>query len=178
MTCGKTITINISAVTPGEGENWKTNNPRVDWGDGKIDTGVSGDSLSHTYTAVGEYTIVLSGENTCSETCYHEEDVLTIENPTGISSSQITVNSAHVSWNAVPGSTDFKWELYSSGNLVGSGFTSNVTYVDLSGLTPATTYVIYVDTMVGANESSAVCGDAIRQFTTGCSVPTCDFVVS
>lgn len=84
--------------------------------------------------------------------------------PTGITSSLVTINSATISWNApanAPGNGYF-YEVRTSGaagsgatGLVTSGTTlAGVTSAQLSSLTPATSYSVYVRSSCDASTSS------------------------
>lgn len=183
--CGRDISINTSNVSPGIGETWMDGDPLIEWGDGATTSNATGATASHTYTNIGEYTIMLSGQNVCLATCEHYEDVLVIENPTGITPSNITATSATVSWNSVPGCNEYYWLLYKDGILVTDADVSSTSkYFD--GLEPSTTYTVYIassiTTVAGVTVySNDYCGDVYTSFTTladVCEPPTCSFTVS
>ena len=135
--CGRTATLNISEIFPGTGESWVAGDPVIDWGDGQISTNVTGTSISHTYTRIGSYNILLEGENDCGNNCSHTETVITLENPSNLRTSGITQTSARIDWNAVSGATLYQCEID------GITSTSSTIYRTFSGLAPNTTYTIY-----------------------------------
>ena len=92
--------------------------------------------------------------------------------PTGLSTSSITQTTATVSWNAVSGATsyDVDYKPTSSGTWINAATDTTVTSIDLSGLTPSTTY----DWRVRANCTAGTGSYVSAQFTTltPCDAPT------
>ena len=173
--CGRTATLNISEIFPGTGESWVAGDPVIDWGDGQISTNVTGTSISHTYTRIGSYNILLEGENDCGNNCSHTETVITLENPSNLRTSSITQTSARVDWNALSGATIYQYEI---GSTVG---TTSSTYRTFTGLTPNTTYTAYVSSSVSGYVSEDYCGNNSLTFKTlpeVCEIPSCDFTIS
>lgn len=178
--CGRSITIDISQIDPGNGEAWIAGDPVVIWGDGTQSTSVSGTTASHTYQAVGMYTITLEGENTCGNVCTHDEIVVVIENPTGLQARNISVSGATISWNAVNGTPDYRLVLYRGTTFIDL-WEPIGTSKTLTNLLPDTTYDAYVSALITADYiSEEYCGDNKISFTTlgdVCEPPVCYFTV-
>lgn len=85
-----------------------------------------------------------------------------LKKPTAVTASNITVNSANISWTA--GGSETSWEIsYSTDSAApdedGSYTSVNTNSYSLTGLTPGTTYYVYVRAIDGDNHSkwSTVC---------------------
>ena len=175
--CGKRVTLDISEVSPGTDESWSDGDPTIDWGDGTSTTDVTGTSISHTYASIGSYTIVLEGENDCEESCSHTETVVVMENPSNLTTSNITQTSARVDWDAVDGATSYEWQLHDADGLVDSQKQTTL-YKVFTGLAPNTTYTLYVSAIVSDYVSEDYCGDNSVMFTTQSCIPVCDFTIT
>lgn len=99
--------------------------------------------------------------------------------PTGVTSSNITKNSATVSWNTdiFEATATFPWELRTSGNagsgaagLVQSGTATGTSTVNFTGLSPATEYQFYIRTNCTATNQS-IWVPVPHIFTTMCNYP-------
>ena len=178
--CGKIVTLNISEVHPGTGELWKAGDPTIDWGDGTSTTDVTGTTISHTYTNICSYTMVLEGENDCEAICSHTETVVVMENPPNLISSDIGQTDARVDWDAVGGATSYYWELHDADGVIETDTTTNI-YAIFDALAPNTTYTAYVSALVSGYVSEDHCGDNSVTFTTlddTCEIPICDFTIA
>jgi hypothetical protein len=182
--CGRNISIDISNVSPGIGEEWIANDPLIEWGDGATTSNATGTTANHTYTNIGEYTITLAGQNVCLLTCEHTEHVVVIEEPTGLTAVDPNETSATVSWTPVPGCTEYYWYLYSGGNLIDDADVSTNSKT-FTGLVPGTVYTVYIASSITTSNyttyySDDYCEDASVSFTTladVCEPPTCNFTV-
>ena len=91
--------------------------------------------------------------------------------PSGLIPSNVTLNSATVSWSALTGSVnyDVDFKARSSGVWINAATATTSTSVNLSGLSPLTTY----DLRLRANCGSASSTYRLTQFTTlGCREPS------
>ncbi|RYD55237.1 MAG: T9SS type A sorting domain-containing protein [Sphingobacteriales bacterium] len=75
--------------------------------------------------------------------------------PSGLGASNIKSTSANVFWNAVANSTGYDYIVSTSATAPSSGFTSTTgTSATVTGLTPGTTYYLYVRNKCSATNSS------------------------
>lgn len=94
--------------------------------------------------------------------------------PTGVAASNLTANSATLSWTAPSGATGYQYVLdQSSANPTGSGTGITTTTYSASGLAASTTYYFHVRTVCGSAASTWV----TTSFTTSanpapCAAPT------
>ncbi len=101
--------------------------------------------------------------------------------PTGVAASAVTANSATLNWTASASAPNggYEYEVRSSG-AAGSGATgladsgnTTTTSANATGLTPATTYSIYVRAICSAGDTSAF--TVASTFTTACATITAPY---
>lgn len=117
---------------------------------------------------------ILTYRVTCPNGGYDDADVFaningsveppTCETPSNLQVTDITETGATLTWDSVPGSESYSWQLYLAADLItpidsGTELTNSVS---LTGLTPGTDYVFYVQT----NCSDSSSGFANTPFST------------
>ena len=140
-----------------------------DWVNDVYATGGStypGENSYDVYDATG----ALAGSGTFDAAAGEVNDVLGVtacpacSAPSGIMASNVTTNSADVSWTA--GGTETEWWFVLDG--VGQSVTSTTNA--LTGLTPATVYTVEIAAICGAGDTSSL--SLPYTFATACGVAT------
>jgi hypothetical protein len=95
-------------------------------------------------------------------------------NPTGLSSNNITVNSATLSWSAVTNATgyDVEYKENASSIWINAATATTATSVDLTGLTPSTLYDWHVIAHCSAGDGSYVSAAFTTAMPFVCNTPS------
>lgn len=118
-----------------------------------------------SYTGTGNRVVL---GNAASNTIYfldvHVEELESCRHVSALTVSNVTDNSASVSWTGATGQTE--WAVYLNGALQGTTTTASYS---LTGLTSAATYTVSVSAVCGAGDTSRA---MIARFSTECGTVT------